>query len=109
MMSPHDAAQTVIYCAVSEDLEHVTGKYIKACALARESRYAQDPSLSEELWKISLFLTGCKPGMEVTDLLNKRIDPRLIRNTERELDWWEIPGVTKKDADPSEDLKITRG
>ena len=58
-MSTEGAAQTVIYCAVSEHLEGISGKYYTKCAEARESNSAKEPSQAKKLWHASLLLAGC--------------------------------------------------
>ena len=51
-------AQTTIYCAVSEEMEGVSGKYLKDCHLVEESKGAQDDDAAKELWAVSLRLVG---------------------------------------------------
>lgn len=103
-----DAAQPIIHCALCEEMDHITGKFIKNCRPSRESRHAQDPDMGQKLWDVSLFLSGITSDMSLEEILQKRIDPKLLRRTARDLQWWEIPGVTTKECDPTESLLITR-
>ena len=56
--TPQQGAQTTIYCAVSEELEGVTGKYFSDCKVANESQKAKDDGLAKKLWEISEKYTG---------------------------------------------------
>lgn len=56
--TPEDGAQTSIYCAVSEDLECVTGKYFSDCKVTEEGDRAKDDAVAKKLWEISERLTG---------------------------------------------------
>ena len=51
-------AQTTIYCAVSEEMEGVTGKYLDNCKITKlENPQATDDDLAEKLWEVSAKLT----------------------------------------------------
>ena len=51
-------AQTTIHCAVSEEMEGVSGKYLADCAFRDPSIGAQDDEAARKLWDISIELVG---------------------------------------------------
>lgn len=51
-------AQTTIHCAVSEEMEGVSGKYLADCAFRDPSIGAQDDEAARKLWDISMELVG---------------------------------------------------
>ena len=51
-------AQTSIYCAVSEEMEGVSGKYLRDCAIVKESKGAQDDEAAKKLWDLSMNMVG---------------------------------------------------
>lgn len=51
-------AQTTIYCAVSEEMEGVSGKYLADCAFRTPSVGAQDEEAARKLWDMSLKFVG---------------------------------------------------
>ena len=51
-------AQTSIHCAVSEEMEGVSGKYLKDCAIVEPSKGAQDDEAAKKLWDLSMKLVG---------------------------------------------------
>ena len=69
MQTPKLAAQTTIYCAVSQSLEAISGKYFEKCNIGRESNIARNADVAEDLWNISLLLTGCHRNGKVADIL----------------------------------------
>jgi len=56
--SAEQGAQTSIYCAVSEEMEGVSGKYLADCAIKEPSKGAQDDEAASKLWDLSLKLVG---------------------------------------------------
>ena len=55
--TPKQGVQTTIYCAVSEEMEGVTGKYLADCQITKtESPQAEDDQLAERLWEASMQL-----------------------------------------------------
>ena len=56
--TPEQGAQTTIYCAVSEEMEGVSGKYLADCAIKDPSKRAQDDDAARKLWDLSLKLVG---------------------------------------------------
>ena len=51
-------AQTTIYCAVSEEMEGVTGKYLADCKIKKtDNSQATDDQIAERLWEVSMELT----------------------------------------------------
>ena len=52
-------AQTTIYCAVSEEMEGVTGQYLADCKIQRPTNpQATDDELAEQLWEASAKMVG---------------------------------------------------
>jgi len=56
--TPNEGAQTNIYLAVADEVEHVTGQYFADCAPAPTTVLALDDQLATELWEESEKLTG---------------------------------------------------
>ena len=58
LKTPLEGAQTTIYCAVSEEMEGVTGKYLADCQITKTGTpQADDNQLAERLWEVSMELT----------------------------------------------------
>ena len=56
--TPWEGAQTTIYCAVSEEMEGVTGKYLADCRIKKTNNpQATDDQVTEKLWEVSAKLT----------------------------------------------------
>ena len=53
-------AQTTIYCAVSEEMEGVSGKFVVDCKIKKPNPEALDDEKCERLWKVSTELVGLK-------------------------------------------------
>ena len=59
--TPKQGAQTTIYCAVSEEMEGVTGQYLADCRIVKtQNSQATDDQLAEKLWEISAKLTKAR-------------------------------------------------
>ena len=56
--TPLQGAQTVIHCAVSEEMEGISGKYLKDCQTVEPSKGAQDDDAAKKLWEVSVNLVG---------------------------------------------------
>ena len=57
--TPWQGAQTTIYCAVSEELEGVSGKYLADCKIQRpKTAAATDDNIAERLWQLSCRMVG---------------------------------------------------
>ncbi|XP_065887759.1 retinol dehydrogenase 13-like [Dysidea avara] len=56
--TPWQGAQTNIYCAVAEELEGVSGRYFADCKEKEPSPAALDELAAEQLWSLSIKLTG---------------------------------------------------
>ena len=57
--TPWQGAQTTIYCAVSEEMEGVTGQYLADCKITKTGNpQATDDELAEKLWEVSAKLTA---------------------------------------------------
>ena len=54
-------AQTTIYCAVSEEMEGVTGQYLADCRVQKlKSAQATDDQAADRLWELSMQLAKLK-------------------------------------------------
>jgi len=51
-------AQTTVHCTVSEEMEGVSGKYLRDCHIVEESKEAQDDDAAKRLWEMSMKLVG---------------------------------------------------
>ncbi|XP_060543512.1 retinol dehydrogenase 12-like isoform X3 [Pantherophis guttatus] len=58
LKTPWQGAQTSIYCAVSEELETVTGKYFSDCKPAYVSSQGRNDETAKKLWNVSCELLG---------------------------------------------------
>ena len=59
--TPWEGAQTTIYCAVSEEMEGVTGQYLADCQIKKTNNpQAMDDQVAEKLWEVSVKLTKAK-------------------------------------------------
>ncbi|GCB83076.1 hypothetical protein scyTo_0023530, partial [Scyliorhinus torazame] len=57
--SSEEGAVSTIYCALSEEMEGISGHYIDSdCSLTLPSLTARDPALAKKLWDLSELLTG---------------------------------------------------
>ncbi|XP_076313798.1 retinol dehydrogenase 14-like [Tachypleus tridentatus] len=57
---PSQGCQTVLHCAISEEVEDESGKYYRDCKEETYSQNAQDEKIAEKLWELSERLTGLK-------------------------------------------------
>ena len=53
-----EGAQTTIHCAVSEEMEGVSGQYLKECCIQTIRRPGNDDDMAARLWEISLQMAG---------------------------------------------------
>ena len=54
-------AQTSIYCAVSEEMEGVTGQYLADCQVQMlKNPQATDDEAADKLWEMSMQLVNLK-------------------------------------------------
>ena len=54
-------AQTTIYCAVSEEMEGVTGQYLADCHVKTVTNpQANDDEAADKLWEMSKEMVGMK-------------------------------------------------
>ena len=56
--TPEQGAQTSIHCAVSEEMDEVSGKYLCDCRIVEPSKGAQDDDAAEKLWDLSIKMVG---------------------------------------------------
>ncbi|CAH1783446.1 unnamed protein product [Owenia fusiformis] len=68
LKSPEQGAQTSIHCAVSEDIEGVTGRYFSNCRVDNESEAAKSTESAKKLWDISAKLTGLNETTEASKI-----------------------------------------
>ncbi|KAL8206437.1 UNVERIFIED_CONTAM: hypothetical protein K2H54_003085 [Gekko kuhli] len=63
MKSAEEGAASTLYCAVSREVEGITGKYFDSdCSLVLPSDTAQDPGVARKLWDALEQLTGVGDG-----------------------------------------------
>ena len=60
MKSAQEGCQTVLYCAVSEELQDESGHFYANCAEEVWSKVSLDDSTATELWNVSEVLTGIR-------------------------------------------------
>ncbi|XP_026581801.1 WW domain-containing oxidoreductase-like [Pseudonaja textilis] len=61
MRSPQKGATSTLYCAVSPEVEGISGKYFDSnCTLVLPQALAQDPDLGQRLWEALEKATGLK-------------------------------------------------
>lgn len=61
LKTPWQGAQTTIYCAVSEDLDGVSGQYLGDCKIERlKTPAATDDVMAERLWHLSCSMVSLK-------------------------------------------------
>ena len=53
-----EGAQTSIYCAVSEEMEGVSGQYLADCKIKKSSAASMDSEMAEHLWDVSMKAVG---------------------------------------------------
>ncbi|XP_058017865.1 retinol dehydrogenase 12-like [Ahaetulla prasina] len=58
LKTPWQGAQTSIYCAVTEELENVSGKYFSDCKPANVSSQGRNDETAKKLWNVSCELLG---------------------------------------------------
>jgi retinol dehydrogenase-13 len=57
--TPHQGCQTVVYCAISDELRGVSGKYFGDCKMEKlKTAAAQSDEDGERLWSLSAELVG---------------------------------------------------
>jgi NAD(P)-dependent dehydrogenase (short-subunit alcohol dehydrogenase family) len=60
MITPKEGAKTSVYLATQSKLELKSGKYFKKCKIAKPSAKANIKAAREQLWDISMKLSGIK-------------------------------------------------
>ena len=59
MKTPWQGAQTTLNCAISEELEGVSGRMYANCREKKlETAVAMDDEVAEELWRVSAEMVG---------------------------------------------------
>lgn len=66
--SPELGAQPVVYLAVSDDMEGVTGKYYDVMTEKEPAPHALDEEVAHRLWEISQRLVGLEQEEKVDKL-----------------------------------------
>ena len=56
--TPWQGAQTNIYCAVSEEMEGVSGQYLADCKIKKSSAASLDSEMAQRLWDVSMKAVG---------------------------------------------------
>ncbi|KAL3856891.1 hypothetical protein ACJMK2_011599 [Sinanodonta woodiana] len=56
--SPEDGCQTIVYCAVANEIRAQAGKFLENCQLMKIKKIARDKDVANKLWEVSLHL--CK-------------------------------------------------
>ena len=57
--TPWQGAQTTIYCAVSEELDGVSGQFLGDCKIEKlKTAAATDDNMAEKLWQRSCKMVG---------------------------------------------------
>lgn len=56
--TPQQGAQTSLYCALTEDLESLSGSHFSDCQLAWVSSQARNETIARRLWNVSCDLLG---------------------------------------------------
>lgn len=62
MKNPKQGAQTNVYCAVQEGIEPLSGRYFSDCAEKQTSKEGRDMAVAEQLWNLSLEMSGLTDG-----------------------------------------------
>lgn len=60
LKTPWQGAQTSVHCAVSEEMEGVSGQYLADCRVAKRmiSPAVDDEEVAEKLWELSMKLVN---------------------------------------------------
>ena len=70
-----EGAQTTIYCAVSEELAGVSGRYLSECRIATESAEARDDAIARKLWDVTETMVGLTDAQtDIRDNLSRPSD-----------------------------------
>jgi len=56
--SPYEGCQTILHCALSEELQGVSGRFYANCAEEPWSKVSLDDAVALKLWNVSEELTG---------------------------------------------------
>jgi len=57
---PYEGCQTVLHCAVSEELQGINGRFYANCAEEPWSKVSLDDAVAVQLWNVSEELTGIR-------------------------------------------------
>ncbi|CAG9861530.1 unnamed protein product [Phyllotreta striolata] len=55
-LSPEEGAQTTIYLACEDGIEHLSGRHFEYCSVVDTYKTAKDPNLADEVWNRTLEL-----------------------------------------------------
>lgn len=58
LKTPRQGAQTIIHCAVAEELEGVSGCHYIDCQEEPVTAIASDADIAEQLWRLSTKMVG---------------------------------------------------
>ena len=57
--TPWEGAQTVVYCAVAEELTGISGKYFGNCRMEElQTEASKDKQMADKLWEVSSRMVG---------------------------------------------------
>ncbi|KAG7483649.1 hypothetical protein MATL_G00040620 [Megalops atlanticus] len=57
-LDPETGAQTTLYCALQEGIEHLSGRYFTCCVVQEVYAKAKDDAVARKLWEVSERLSG---------------------------------------------------
>jgi len=60
LKSPYEGCQTVLHCAVSEELQNISGRFYANCTQVPWSQVSSDDEVASKLWNVSEEITGIK-------------------------------------------------
>ena len=63
LVSPENAAETVLYLALSDEVKGISGKHFVKGRAVKSSKDSYDEALAQRLWEVSERLTGLKAGV----------------------------------------------
>jgi len=67
LLSPHKAAETIVFLATSSNLKCVTGKYYFQKVATKSSYISYNVEISIDLWRLSVQMTGIQAYREYFD------------------------------------------
>lgn len=112
-----EGAETTLYAALSSELDRASGLYLEDSAIKQPSRYAQDESEQERLWKLTRGLLrrysdpNCEELWISTKIMNgEKSDLAEWHNIDKPLRRRQTAGHKQDlriDTDPSSSLEVS--